>query len=161
MNPSQLSMIENNKRMIRLDDFIKALNYLDCEMTILKNGEDYMKKMNNDVVKKELCLREVGYSKDFNTLKDKKIMVWFNTFDNKVYVARDMYNEKEYISNEKFDYYEQECNEDKNTSEFGYGEFYQNYMEEDYLWELILKLDDNKNITIEDIVDTLFDKDTI
>lgn len=158
ISKSHLSLIERGKRNLLVNDFVKALNYLGYEIKIYKDGEDYMKKIN----KEGLTLREVGYSKGFKTLNKNNIMVWFNTLDNTdIYIAKDMYNENEYISDEKFSYYEEFNNEDKETGEYGYGEFYLKYMEDDSLWVSIAKITNPENIEFNNIAYELFDKNTL
>lgn len=161
ISKSNLSRIENKAQSLIVDDLENAVNYMGSKIIIVnKEGEDVMKKMENEILKNELVLEEVGYSKDFTDINGEKIMVLFNTIDCIVMLPKDMKTKDEYISTNKYNYYQENFNGDD-----GYGEFYQEYVLESYLWDTIIEMDIDivkKQFTVKtnDMINNIFDKKT-
>lgn len=159
ISKSHMSLIERGKRKLSLDDFENALNCFGCEIKILKNGEDCMKKMNNEVIKKELNLTDCGYSKDYINKDGEPIRVEFDTYTGKVVVAKDMLDTTKYLSEEKHSLYEEKYDENND----GYGLFFREYYDSfDGHWEILMKIkDDSNELIIFDKVYELFDEKTV
>lgn len=77
VSKSQLSLLENNKRTLSLLDFLRIMSSLGCEVKILKDGKDCMDMMNNNLIKNELGLTDVGYFKDFAGKNGELVRVEF------------------------------------------------------------------------------------
>ena len=158
VSKSQLSLLENNKRTLSLSDFLRIMSSLGCEVKILKDGKDCMNMMKNNLIKNELGLTDLGYFKDYPSKDGELIRVEFETFNNRVIVARDMLDKTKYLSTEKHNYYELNYNGDD-----GYGRFYQEYYDANDVghWEIIIDMDlDNNKAIVLDNIYKLFD-DTV
>lgn len=157
MSKSHLSLIESEKRKLSTNDFEKALNYLNSEIKIIKNGEDYMKKINKDeLMKKGFKLTDGGYYKAYKSKQDKLIRVTFSELDLKVFVDRDMNNKNEFLSSKEYEYYE-----NKYSDEEGYGKFYELYILNGDYSEMIIEYSDEKKVLIGNIGTQIFDDNTL
>lgn len=156
LSKSQWSLLENAKRKLSLDDFVNAMNYLGCEIKILKDGKDCMEMMKNELLKNGLNLTDVGYCKDYPNKNGELIRVEYETLNDRVVIAKDMLDKTKYLSTEKHDYYELNYNGDD-----GYGRFYQEYYDIcDDNWEKIIDVDlDTLKITVLDKLYELFNED--
>lgn len=157
---SNLSRIENKKQNLIVDDLEKALNYLGAEIQVInKKGEDVMKKMKSELLKKEMRLTDVGYSKDFTDKNGNTIMVEFNLLSGNILVAKDMFDKEKYLSIKEYDLYE-----DKYTNEQGYGVFFETYIDDcdDNMWDVVGEhVVENNLIIISDKGRELFEDSTL
>lgn len=157
---SNISRIENKKQNLIVDDLEKALNYLGAKIKIIdKKGEDIMMKMNSKLIKKELKLTDVGYSKDFADKKGNSIMVEFNLLGGNILIAKDMFDKEKYLSTKEYDSYEE-----KYSDEEGYGKFYETYIEDfaNNMWDIIGQdTIENNSIVISDKGREVFDENTL
>lgn len=157
---SNISRIENNKQNLIVDDLERALNYLGLKIKIVdEKGEDMMKKMENELLKKELKLTDVGYSKDFVGKEGNTIRVEFNLLGGNILVAKDMFNKERYLSTEEYEQYEENYSDEE-----GYGEFYELYIEDfaNDMWDIIgSDTRESNDIIISDKAKSLFDESTL
>ena len=157
---SNISRLENGKQNLIIDDLEKALNYLGVSIKIInKKGEDVMIKMNNELVKKELKLTDVGYSKDFTDKNNNLIMVEFNLLEGNILIAKDMFNNERYLSTKEYDFYEQEYSDEE-----GYGRFYETYIEDfaNNMWDIVGQVTIGSNsIVISDKGREIFNENTL
>lgn len=153
LSKSHLSMIERSIRPLRVDDFENALNYLGAEIIITKDGEDCMEQMR----KEGFGLTDVGYCKEYRDIKGNPVRVELCTLTNlNAVVAKDFKNLNEYLSKQKYDEYEEIY-----SNEQGYGEFYEEYIEGDRYWEVILKCGYKEDVVINENAYKIFDENII
>lgn len=157
ISKSYLSQLETNKKKLSVDDLLSSIKYLGAEFKIMKNGEDIMKKMNNNkLFENGFNLTDSGYSKDYKDITGNDIRVEFcNLCTCTVVIAKDFKDTSRYLSSKQYNEYEITYSNNE-----GYGFFYEEYIEGFEYWDVILDYK-QEEVIIEDLAFEVFDKDTV